>query len=394
MSTENLIADLTKGYKLDGKNYDMWNRKIQYLFDFKDQTKLLTNEMVRPQEGNSVQARRDLEAYEAWVKKDRHARYAMLSSMNDDLIGEYENYPTSKQMWDHLKFYFGGTSTTKLRSLVLKFEVYRKDPKHSVTEHLRMMSSMIRDLKSFGNVLTDEQQVLAVIRSLPDSWVHLKQILTHNEGIKHFSDISRHVELEVECQEATRVAALYAQGERKPQDTGATRHVARDRAGFVNYRRLSRGTLRVYIGNGSSEEAVGVGTYQVHMRSGRILTLHDVLYVPGIHHNLFSVIALLSFGYSFKIEDGRLDIIYDSILFGQGYLSNNFFKLDFFNSFSSDVLVTNASSSVVDDCMTWHARLGHIVQDRMTRLAQEGHLGSLSKVSLPVCEPCLEGKAF
>ncbi|XP_026395085.1 uncharacterized protein LOC113289877 [Papaver somniferum] len=217
MTTENLIADLTKGYKLDGKNYDMWNRKIQYLFDSKDQTELLTNEMVQPQEGNSVQARRDLEAYEAWVKKDRHARYAMLSSMNDDLIGEYENYPTSKQMWDQLKFDFGGTSTTKLRSLVMKFEVYRKDLKHSMTEHLRTMSSMIHDLKSARNVLTDEQQVLVVIRSLPDSWVHMKQILTHNEGIKNFSDISRHVELEAERQEATRVASLYAQGERKPQ---------------------------------------------------------------------------------------------------------------------------------------------------------------------------------
>lgn len=168
-------------------------------------------------EGHTAQHRRDLEAYETWVKKDHSARHTMLSSMQNDLIGEYEDFPTAKQMWDQLKFDFGGTSTTRLRSLVLKFEVYRKDPKHSMTEHLRRMSSMIRELKSAGNVLSDEQQVLAVIRSLHDSWVRTNQILTHNESIKNFSDISRHVELEAERQEATRVATLYAQGERKPK---------------------------------------------------------------------------------------------------------------------------------------------------------------------------------
>jgi hypothetical protein len=102
----------------------------------------------------------------------------MLSNMHDDLIGEYETFQNAKDMWDQLKFDFGGISTTRLRSLVLKFEVYRKDPKHTMTEHLRIMSAMIHDLKAVGNVITDEQQVQAVIRSLPDSWVSMKQIMT------------------------------------------------------------------------------------------------------------------------------------------------------------------------------------------------------------------------
>ena len=59
---------------------------------------------------------------------------------------------------------------------------------------------MIRDLKAARNVLTDKQQVQAVIRSLIDSWISMKQIMTHNENIKNFADISRHVELEVERQ--------------------------------------------------------------------------------------------------------------------------------------------------------------------------------------------------
>ena len=67
----------------------------------------------------------------------------MLSTIYNDLIGEYEAFQTAKDMWNQLKFDFGGTSTARLRSLVLKFEVHRKDPKHTMTEHLRMMYGMI-----------------------------------------------------------------------------------------------------------------------------------------------------------------------------------------------------------------------------------------------------------
>ena len=40
----------------------------------------------------------------------------------------------------------------------------------------------------------------------------MKQIMTHNENIKNFANISCHVELEVERQEATKSAALIAHG--------------------------------------------------------------------------------------------------------------------------------------------------------------------------------------
>ena len=33
MATKNVVTDLTKREKLDGTNYDMWHRKIQYLLN-------------------------------------------------------------------------------------------------------------------------------------------------------------------------------------------------------------------------------------------------------------------------------------------------------------------------------------------------------------------------
>nr|CAD1818747.1 unnamed protein product [Ananas comosus var. bracteatus] len=85
-----------------------------------------------------------------------------------------------------------------------------------MAEHLRVMSAMIRDLKTAGNELTDEQQVLAVIRSLPDpEWSQMKLLMTHSENIKTFNDISRHLELEAERLEVNRSVALVARSEKR-----------------------------------------------------------------------------------------------------------------------------------------------------------------------------------
>ncbi|KAK2970304.1 hypothetical protein RJ640_027163 [Escallonia rubra] len=136
--------------------------------------------------------------------------YSPVFVLQNDLIGQFDELPTCKSLWDQLKFSFGGTSTTWLRSLVIKFE-YTKDPKHTMSEHLRMMSNMINKLRDAGHALTDEQQVRAVIRSLPASWANMKQILTHSENIKNFSDVSQHVILEAETRDADKALTYVTQ---------------------------------------------------------------------------------------------------------------------------------------------------------------------------------------
>ena len=44
-------------------------------------------------------------------------------------------------------------------------------------------------------------------------------------------------------------------------DTGATKHIARDRAGYVDYRRIPVGSHSVIMGNRAQEEVLGVGTH-------------------------------------------------------------------------------------------------------------------------------------
>ena len=60
------------------------------------------------------------------------------------------------EIWNALKFKFGETSSMKLRALILKFDSYKRCSNGNMKQHLRQMSSMIRELKVVGKNLSDE----------------------------------------------------------------------------------------------------------------------------------------------------------------------------------------------------------------------------------------------
>lgn len=87
--------------------------------------------------------------------------------MHDDLVGEH--YSTTKEMWDQLRLKYGGTITTRFRALTLRFNQYIMVPKHTMVEHLTVISTMVRKMKEIGYDLIYEQHVLIVIRLFPES---------------------------------------------------------------------------------------------------------------------------------------------------------------------------------------------------------------------------------
>ena len=152
---------------------------------------------------------------------------------------------------------------------------------------------------------------------------------------------------------------------------------------------------KVTLGNGTVENVLRVRTYWLKLRGGNSLLLHDSLYALGVRCSLVSYVSLMKLGFQFVSRTDGLDILYGDNLFGHASLIDDFLVLDldelYYNNKTSSVFVSSVDST--SDSVVWHARLGHIGQDRMTRLAREGLLGSLTQVKLPICEPCLVGKA-
>ena len=64
--------------------------------------------------------------------------------------------------------------------------------------------------------------------------------------------------------------------------------------------------------------------------------------------------------------------------------------IEYYNNDSSVFLTS--SDNALENSIIWHARLGHIGQERMTRLAREGLMGDLAEVTLSTYDHCLVGK--
>ncbi|KAK4429093.1 hypothetical protein Salat_1209300 [Sesamum alatum] len=106
-------------------------------------------------------------------------------------------------------------------------------------------------------------------------------VLMHNEQIKAFQSVANHLKLEADRRETERAqqASLVAHA---GQHTGATKHMTRDRAGFVDYHRVPACSYYIAMGNGTQEEILGIGSYQLKLSTGRELLLSDVQYAPSI----------------------------------------------------------------------------------------------------------------
>ena len=149
------------------------------------------------------------------------------------------------------------------------------------------------------------------------------------------------------------------------------------------------------MGNNTSTDVLGIGTCKLLMCKGRTLYLHDVLFALEVHRNLVSIVVLVKLGSKIVFEQDYVKVLVDNIVYGYGFMSYGFIALDTIpiNKATYVFVIGNSSSSSSVNDIKWHARLGHIGQDRLNRLAKASILGSMDKINLLICKQCLAGKA-
>ncbi|KMQ87101.1 transposon unclassified [Lasius niger] len=95
-------------------------------------------------------------------------------------------------------------------------------------------------------------------------------------------------------------------------DSGASEHMTFDRTLFVSYSTLLN-KRSVIIGDGRKLDAVGVGQIVVKAFNGKCYietTLNNVLHVPDLKMNLFSVASAVNKGYSMKADINKSNVGY------------------------------------------------------------------------------------
>ena len=146
-------------------------------------------------------------------------------------------------------------------------------------------------------------------------------------------------------------------------DSGASSHMTYRGDYFTQYQPFSV-PKRVSLGDGRVVEAVGVGTIRLNMffkvSNAKRATMYNVLYVPQLACNLFSVSAAAKKGNTVKFDNLKCWITGpNGKLKGMGHAYGKLYQL------KCKVIIAEESASVVSEDVSnidlWrHQRLGHL----------------------------------
>lgn len=179
-------------------------------------------------------------------------------------------------------------------------------------------------------------------------------------------------------------------------DSGASRHLTYRREWLTDYRAYESSDDSIRLGDNESCKIVGVGTVHIKKlidgvwRDGRI---ENVLYVPKLRKNLFSVGVCTSNGFEVLFKDNEVKIVRDGEIVASGLKQeNDLYRMLFKVIVPGSVEEANVATL---NLRVWHERLGHVGQRAIRDLVKKGLVNgvSLSDKSDFFCESCQLGKA-
>ncbi|XP_077234740.1 uncharacterized protein LOC143876948 [Tasmannia lanceolata] len=134
-------------------------------------------------------------------------------------------------------------------------------------------------------------------------------------------------------------------------DTGATIHVCCDISAFVTYHQVDESEM-LFMGNSSTAKVMGKGKVDLKLTSGKIVTLHQVLYVPEVRKNLISGYLLNKHGYKLVFESDKFILTKGGMFVGKGYACGSLFKLNV--SMNEINKISDFSAYIVESYDMWH----------------------------------------
>jgi hypothetical protein len=364
---------------------------------------------------------------------------------------------TAKEAWDTLKSNF--ERETLANKLFLKKQYFRSEMSEgtSVRNHLRHMKELTDKLSAIGSPISEEDQVVSLLGSLPQSYsalvtalearvdnldlTYVQQALLHEEQKR--SDCSTDKKagesaLMSKPKKSRKAIKCYGCGEKghkKPDcpnkkrtkeehkaktaedncpddaftasvtsvtgkqtdqwiiDSGASRHMTKDAKWLRDYQKFEQPEL-VGLGDGRCVAAIGIGNAYLNMTfkvsAPKEIVMYNVLHVPDLACNLFSVRAATSKGNVIQFTDSRCYIRNSKGgLCGMGSIKGKLYYL-------SCEVVPGDQASVASECYDlWHQRLGHINKQQLMEIVQKDMATGISvskQESVSICEGCIKGK--
>lgn len=180
------------------------------------------------------------------------------------------------------------------------------------------------------------------------------------------------------------------QGDEWVIDSGATDHMTKRRDWFSTYEEFAV-PMKINLCDGNSVMAYGKGTidFKSMSRDKHVTgSLNDVLFLPNIVHNLFSVKAAGRKGVDFYVRNNATECFFkrgeDVLIDGSEY--GNLFRLNIEVLMPGKCCLMKVSESL----RTWHERLCHQGVKHVESFLKSRDIAFLSEDF--ICEGCIYGK--
>ncbi|GJX94567.1 hypothetical protein Tco_0349153 [Tanacetum coccineum] len=99
--------------------------------------------------------------------------------------------------------------------------------------------------------------------------------------------------------------------------------------GLRGYRKLNKGALDLYVGNGNTAAIEAIGSYELILPSGMILVLENCHFSPFITRGVISLSHLWDNGFRHKFMDnGAISVSKDNIFYFNVFPCYGIFEID------------------------------------------------------------------
>lgn len=126
---------------------------------------------------------------------------------------------------------------------------------------------------------------------------------------------------------------------------------------------MAQGEVDLRVGNGA--RALAVGTYELTLPSGLVLSLENYYYVLAMSRNIIYVSCLDKNGFEFIIRNNKCSIYHDDVFYGYTPRTHGLYVLNIedTNEKSIDNIDTKKfKSNDTNTTYLWHYRSGHIIE--------------------------------
>ncbi|XP_060195162.1 uncharacterized protein LOC132624392 [Lycium barbarum] len=242
-----------------GEKYEFWSIKMETLSKSQGVWELVEAGFV-DQAGSDEEA----EKLKVTKKKDAKALFFIQQAVHDAMFSRISVATTSSQAWNILKKEFQGSAkviTTKLQTYRRDFETLSMKSNESVQTYLSRVSSLVNQMKSYGEDISEETIVAKVLRSLTPKFEHIVATIEESHDLSDYSfdelmsSLQTHEESLLRLHEKNEEKAFQVKGEsiHQKDKLESFSNRGRDSGGFRG-RGHRRGQGRGRDRGGSNEE--------------------------------------------------------------------------------------------------------------------------------------------